>query len=57
MVTCEDCVNFDGTICDYNGLLCDKDDYPRCDMKGFIASGADPRDKLKKKRRENDAGK
>lgn len=55
MVTCEDCLNFDGTICDYNGLLCDKDDYPRCDMKGYIAQEADP--SYKKKRRENDAGK
>ena len=39
VVTCKDCINFDGTICDYNGLLCSEDDIPklRCGGKGFEA--------------------
>lgn len=50
-VTCDECMNFDGAICDYNGLLCDKDDIPRCGMEGFIPFGT------YKKGRENDASK
>lgn len=34
-ISCKDCVNFDGTICDYNGLLCYEDDDPRCNGEGF----------------------
>ena len=34
-ISCKDCVNFDGIICDYNGLLCYEDDDPRCNGEGF----------------------
>ena len=35
ILTCKDCNNFDGTICDYTGLLCMEDDIPRCGGEGF----------------------
>lgn len=35
--TCDDCENFDGVTCDFNGLRCNKDDDPgvKCGWRGF----------------------